>query len=146
MLAAVPAFHVAIFEANDSIGFSSHVGEFHATCLKAQGAVGTITEGGCRDVEAVLELDYPVFCRYSTPQDSLARWEIVDWGEPITIGPVGIQTGDYIVADSDGVVVVPAAVREEVLKRSESKAARESTVRDEIQKGDQPLEALRRAG
>jgi 4-hydroxy-4-methyl-2-oxoglutarate aldolase len=143
MLASVPAHHVAVFEANDGGGFSSHVGEVHATSLQARGAAGTITEGGCRDTEQVLRLGYPVFCRYNTPQGSLPRSEIVGWPQAITIGPVIIEPGDYIVGDSDGVVVVPAALRDKVLTKAEAVAASERNVLQEIRRGVHPLDAFR---
>lgn len=142
ILGSVPAHHVVIVESADGIGFSAHVGEFHATTMQARGAAGTVTQGGARDIEQVLDLGYPVFCRYNTCQDGLPRWEIVDSQCPITIGSVTIEPGDYVLGDTDGVVVIPASLRDQVLESAEAFAASENSILEEIKRGVHPLEAL----
>jgi 4-hydroxy-4-methyl-2-oxoglutarate aldolase len=87
-----------------------------------------------------------VFCRYVTPEDSTWRWELEATQVPVTIGGVGIEPGDWIVGDDDGVVVVPQAIAEEVLVEAEQKAATESEIRTAIREGTLPLEAYERYG
>lgn len=142
VLGATPPGHVCIFEANDENGFSAHIGEFHATCMMTNGAVGSVTSGGSRDTKELRGLGYPVFSRYKTPQDSLPRWEMLDTGRNIKIGDVEIVPGDYIVADVDGVVVIPAHLRDQVLEMAERAAADEVGILDEVKNGVHPLDAF----
>ena len=104
-------------------------------------------DGGCRDVEFILREDYPVFTRYTTPQDCTVRWELLSHGqEPATVGGVEVRLGDYVVADHDGIVVVPHEVVGKVLAEAEQKVATESEIRDAVRAGMLPLEAYERFG
>ena len=90
---------------------------------------------------------YPVFCRYTTPQDCVPRWELVAHGDvTVEIGGVSVAPGDYVVADRDGVVVVPREAVAEVLAAVEAKVATESEVRVAVRDGTLPLEAYERFG
>lgn len=142
VLGEVPAGHVCVFEANDGEGFSGHIGEFHASCMRARGVVGSLTDGGSRDSAELSELGYPVFSRYTTPQDGLPRWEIVGTGRNVTLGDVLIRPGDYVVGDDDGVVVIPIELLEEVLEAAEKAAADEAGSREQVAQGVSPLEAF----
>jgi 4-hydroxy-4-methyl-2-oxoglutarate aldolase len=144
MLGAVPAHHVAVYQCNDRS--AAHLGELSVTSLKARGCAGAIIDGGCRDIDYILERDFPVFSRYITPQDCVPRWELTDYATTITIGGVQIAPGDYVVADRDGIVVVPAELRDEVLAASEALVATESDVRAAVAEGALPLEAYERFG
>ena len=103
-------------------------------------------DGGCRDVRLIETLGFPVFARFVTPEDSTWRWEVTATREPITIGTVRIDPGDWVVGDEDGVVVVPAAGAEDVLAAAEAKVGTESLVRDAVRDGMTPLEAFERYG
>jgi regulator of RNase E activity RraA len=87
-----------------------------------------------------------VFSRYVTPQDCVPRWELLGHTRPITAGGVRISPGDWIVADADGIVSVPADVCEQVLARAEEVVATENQVRDAVRQGVLPLEAFERFG
>ena len=144
MLGDVPAHHVAVYQTNDST--CAQFGELSATSLRARGAAGVVLEGGCRDVDFIVREGFPVFCRYTTPQDSVPRWECVEWGHEVEIGGVRVATGDYVVADADGVVVVPAALAEQVLIAAEAVVGTENAVREAVREGLSPLEAYDRFG
>lgn len=145
VLGSVPAGHVAVYQTNDRE--SSQLGELSVTSLKTRGCAGVVLDGGCRDVDFILREGFPVFARYLTPQDSVPRWEVVTHGEvTVTIGAVVIAPGDWIVADRDGIVVVPAAIAVEVLDEAESKAAVEGEIRAAVRDGALPLEAYERYG
>ncbi len=103
-------------------------------------------DGGCRDSGFIAKTGFPVFSRYVTPEDSTWRWTLSATQEPVTIGRVEIQPGDWIVADEDGVIAVPAGIAEEVLVAAEEKAAAESLIRDAVRDGMTPLEAYERFG
>jgi regulator of RNase E activity RraA len=145
MLGQVPAGHVAVYQTNDRS--SAHLGELSVTSLKARSCAGAIIDGGCRDIDFILREDYPVFTRYTTPQDCSYRWQLVAHGDvTVKIGDVSVAPSDYIVADADGIVVVPSDVVIEVLEQAEAKVATESEIRDAVRAGALPLAAYERFG
>ena len=144
MLGDVPAEHVAVYACEHDV--SAHLGELSVTSLKTRGVVGCVLDGGCRDVRFILDEGFPVFSRYVTPEDSTWRWALEATQVPVTIGRVTIEPGDWIVADDDGVVVVPQAVAVTVLAEAEEKAATESEIRAAVRDGMPPLEAYDRFG
>jgi 4-hydroxy-4-methyl-2-oxoglutarate aldolase len=144
MLGEVPGGHVAVYQTNDRE--SAHFGELSATSLAARGCAGVVLDGGCRDVDYILDSGFPVFCRYTTPQDCVPRWELTATNVAVTIGEVRIEPGDWIVADSDGIVSVPAGSADEVLAEAEAKVSTEGEIRVAVREGLLPLEAYRRYG
>lgn len=144
MLGDVPAGQVAVYACEQNV--SAHLGELSVTSLKARGVVGCVLDGGCRDVRFILDEGFPVFSRYVTPEDSTWRWELEATQVPVTIGRVKIEPGDWVIADDDGVVVVPQAIAEAVLTEAEAKAATESEIRAAVKAGMRPLEAYERFG
>lgn len=144
MLGSVPQGYVAVYQTND--GSSAHLGELSVTSLKARGCRGAVIDGGCRDVDYILREEFPVFCRYVTPQDCVVRWDLVAENAPVTIGGVRVAPGDYIVADHDGIVAVPADICDAVLVQAEEKVSTENDIRDAVRDGALPLEAYDRYG
>ncbi len=144
MLGAVPAGHVAAYEPGDAT--CAHFGELSATSLQVHGVAGVVINGGCRDVDLVLESGLPVFARYRTPQDAVSRWEVLDWGHAIEIEGVRVTTGDYIVGDADGVAVIPRDLIETVLTEAEALVGTENLIRDAVRGGMKPLAAYEQFG
>jgi 4-hydroxy-4-methyl-2-oxoglutarate aldolase len=144
MLGDVPAGHVAVYACAHDV--SAHLGELSVTSLKARGVAGCVLDGGCRDVRFILDEGFPVFTRFVTPEDSTWRWELEATQVPVSIGRARIEPGDWVVGDDDGVVVVPAAIAEDVLAEAEQKAATESEIRAAVREGMPPLEAYERFG
>jgi 4-hydroxy-4-methyl-2-oxoglutarate aldolase len=144
MLGSVPEGHVAVYQTND--GSSAHLGELSVTSLKARGCRGAVIDGGCRDVDYILREEFPVFCRYVTPQDCVVRWDLVAENAPVTLGGVRVAPGDFIVADHDGIVAVPADICDAVLVQAEVKVSTENDIRDAVRGGSLPLEAYDRYG
>jgi 4-hydroxy-4-methyl-2-oxoglutarate aldolase len=145
MLGSVPAGHVSVYETGDRE--TAHLGELSVTSLKARGVAGAVIDGGCRDVAMIVGEDFPVFSRFTTPQDSTGRWEIVEHGDVVLeIGGVTVARGDWIVADHDGIVVIPGNVAEDVITAAEEKAATENEIRAAGRAGTTPLDAYERYG
>lgn len=144
MLGAIEAGDVIISQPHD--GVCAHLGELSCEAAKYRGARGAIIDGGARDSDYLLKLGFPVFCRYRTPLDVLGRWQLTSYGKPIRIGNVSIRRGDFVVGDSDGVVVVPSVVALEVLERAEEVVQTENGVRKAILDGVHPVEAYRKYG
>lgn len=121
-------------------------GELLSVAARHEGAVGAVTNGLTRDVDQILDLDFPVFTGGFSPLDASGRQEIVEWGEPISIGNALVTRGDWILGDSMGVIVVPAQIAEAALAAAEKKDSEESSVRDELERGEDIREVFRRHG
>jgi 4-hydroxy-4-methyl-2-oxoglutarate aldolase len=144
MLGSVPEHYVAVYQTNDRI--SAHLGELSVTSLKSRGCAGAVIDGGCRDIDYILKEDFPVFARYTTPQDCVPRWELIGYGVSVSIGGVRIDPGDYVVADHDGIVVVPSEIVDVVLTDAEAVVSTEGEIRRAVRDGVLPLEAYERFG
>jgi 4-hydroxy-4-methyl-2-oxoglutarate aldolase len=144
MLGAVPRDSVLVLAAHDDV--AAHFGELSAESFRARRIRGAVIDGATRDAAMIARLRFPTFVRYRTPQDSGPRWQVTDWGQPITIGGVRVQLGDMVVADLDGIVVVPRRVAHEVLLRCERLVKTEGKVRAVIRRGMRPLEAYEKFG
>lgn len=134
VLQKVPDGHAIVW----ATGADDHsvIGDLAVALLKVRGCSGLVIDGGCRDVDFVAELGLPIFCRFVTPQDmSHGRGAIVGCGRSVTIGGVSVAPDDYVVADSDGAVVVPAALVDEVLERAEALVIEETAVRSALLRG-----------
>lgn len=139
MLSSAPSGSVVVCQPNDST--IAHMGELSAETLKFRGVKGYIVDGGNRDTDFILKLGFPVFCRYLTPSDIVERWMVQTMGEPINIGDVDVKTGDYIVADRDGAVVIPASAASDVANRVDEVMNTENELRNTILGGMDPQEA-----
>ncbi|HLY59639.1 MAG TPA: RraA family protein [Terriglobia bacterium] len=135
---------VMVSQPHDSV--SAHIGELSAESAKFRGARGAVIDGGARDTDYILNLNFPVFCRYRTPRDVVGRWKLVSYGQPIQIGQVAVHRGDFVVGDKDGVLIIPREITLEVLRRSEEVIGTENLVRKAILRGVQPLAAFREYG
>jgi regulator of RNase E activity RraA len=144
LLARAPAQHVIVCQPNNHE--VALMGELSAHTLKARGVLGFVVDGGSRDTELVVEQGFPVFCAFLTPADIVARWVPDRFGEPVTIGAVTVATGDYVLGDRDGVVVIPAAVAGEVVARTQEVVATESDMRRALIDGMDPVAAYNKYG
>lgn len=142
LLSAAPSGTVIVCQPNDST--IAHMGELSAETLKHRGILGYVVDGGNRDSEFIRKLGWPVFFRYFTPKDVVGRWRVSSMGSPIVIGDISIQTGDYILADVDGVVVIPQSLIEAVVIRTEEIMSTENELRTMILRGMDPQEAYKK--
>lgn len=141
-LSEAPSGSVVVCQPNDPEEMPmSYMGELSAETLQLRGVRGYVVEGGCRDTELITDLGFPVFCEYCTPQDIKGSWVADELGEPIRIGRVQVEPGDYVMADRDGVVVIPEEVLEETVEKTEQVIRTESKVRKAIRGGADPQEA-----
>src|SRR5207245_5485822 len=143
-LGAAPADSVLVLASGDNA--AAHFGELSAQWFRSRRIRGAVIDGSTRDAVSIARLRFPTFVRYRTPQDSVPRWRVSDWGQPITIGGVRVTLGDLVVADLDGVVVVPRRVAHEVLLRSERLVGTENKVRTAVKRGMTPRAAYEKFG
>ena len=144
LLSKAPSGHVVVCQPNNHE--VALMGELSAQTLQARGVRGYVVDGGSRDTDLVLEQSFPVFCSFLTPSDIVERWIPDRFGEPITIGTVTISTGDYVLGDRDGIVIIPRDLAEEVVARSEQVVATESEMRRALIAGMDPIEAYNTYG
>jgi len=121
-------------------------GELLATAAAYRGARGVVADAYARDTRALIEMRFPVFVAGISCQDALGRVEVEEIGVPVECGGVRVEPGDLVLADHDGVVVVPAGVAPEVVARAEEKASGESLVRRRLAAGMSVAEAFRTYG
>ena len=121
-------------------------GEILTATAMVRGARGAVVDGYHRDSVKVLGQGFPVFSTGAYALDSSVRTVVRDFRVPIEIGEVSISPGDLIVGDIDGVLVIPAAVEDEVIERARTKAATENVVRIAIEAGMTATEAFARHG
>jgi len=117
------------------------MGELSSETLHFRGVRGYVVDGGCRDTDFILKLGFPVFCSFNTPKDIVGKWVPDRFGEPITIGEVTLCTGDFLIGDRDGVVVIPGRLADEVVAKTEEAVRTENKVRSAILSGMDPQEA-----
>ena len=88
-----------------------------SSVCKRRGAVGCVIDGATRDLEALRELDFPVFSKSVWSLAFPKRLEVVEKNAPVTCCGVRVEPGDIIVADIDGVAVVPQSSLEQVKRQ-----------------------------
>jgi len=107
-------------------------GELLSTAAVARGARGAVVDGLVRDVKKIEELGFPVFAAGIKPVDSKGRGQVIACNVPVECAGVLVHPGDLVIADYDGVVVVPSALVEEVIRRAMDKVGRENHSRAEL--------------
>jgi 4-hydroxy-4-methyl-2-oxoglutarate aldolase len=143
-LSAAPSGHVIVCQPHDhSLAL---MGELSAETLHHRGVRGYIVDGGCRDNAFIRKLEFPVFARFQTPRDIAGAWTYESLGETIEIEGVQIRTGDFILADIDGIIVVPEEQAEAIINDVEKVMNTESLVRKAILNGASPKEAYLKYG
>jgi 4-hydroxy-4-methyl-2-oxoglutarate aldolase len=125
---------VIIAAANGSLR-SGVWGELLSTAARNTGCVGVIVDGAVRDVRQMRAMCFPCFARATMVYDSKDRQRVIDLEVPVEIDGVRFNPGDLVIADEDGVVVVPKQVEACVIRRAWEKVHAENQVRDAIQKG-----------
>ena len=128
-----------------------YFGELIAIGMKERGCTGALVDGGVRDVRWIGAIDFPVYARYRTPVQSIARWKVTACQAPVYLrGAAGsliaVRPGDFILADEDGAIVIPFEVLEQVLIEAEKLTRTEENIRAELKKGLTLAQALEKFG
>ncbi|HWC22317.1 MAG TPA: methyltransferase [Flexivirga sp.] len=101
------------------------IGELMGLRARVAGATGYIIDGAVRDVDGLATMNMPVFARAITPAGPFKTGP-GGFGCPISVGGVVVSPGDYVVGDSDGVAVIPAAAVARVIEDARAKVEREA--------------------
>jgi regulator of RNase E activity RraA len=109
----MPPGCIAIADARGEIGAATF-GDIVVYRMVARGVAGIVTDGAVRDKPGLIASGMPIWTRAITAPPPAARHMLADMQQPIACGGVAVFPGDVIVADADGVVVVPAGLAEAV--------------------------------
>ena len=110
-------------------------GELLATSLKALGARGVVLDVGCRDAAEISEMKFPLWSRAISAKGTV-KASIGSVNLPVVCAGVNVKAGDVVVADDDGVVVVPRLEAAKVAKAGEEREKKEAASRARLQKGE----------
>lgn len=126
-------------------------GELIALGMKRRGCAGALVDGGIRDIEWIARQRFPVYARYRTPVQSIGRWKVTAWQVPVTlpgatVKHVKVRPGDFVLADTDGVIVVPAGFALKALAEAERLTAQEIRVRRDLDSGASLEDVLKKYG
>jgi regulator of RNase E activity RraA len=145
------AMHAAVYHARPGTVIVCHgggttrsglVGEFMATEAASRGLAGIVVDGPVRDLADLDRLGFPVLCAGTAPAQS-AKTALVSVGAPVVVGGVLVHTGDQVIADRDGAVVVPSAHWPDVRREAAALAGREQEVRGRLAAGERLAGILR---
>jgi regulator of RNase E activity RraA len=121
-------------------------GELLTTAARNQGCVGVIVDGAVRDIAKIRPMQFPVFARGTCIYDSKDRQRVIDMDVPVEIDGVVFSPGDLVIADEDGIVVVPRSKEASVVRRAWEKVSAENEVRAAMQAGMKATDAFRQFG
>ena len=111
-----------------------------------RGVAGTVIDGACRDVALSHELGYPIYSRSYSMRTGKDRVQVEATNGPVNIGDARVHPGDILRGDADGVVAIPRAHEDEVLKIAEEIDAVEDRIRRAVKNGKTLAEARREFG
>jgi regulator of RNase E activity RraA len=114
--AAPGSVYVMVVE--DGLDYAG-IGGLMSTAMKYRGLAGAVIDASVRDTPQIQKLQFPVFSRGVAPSTTINHYRFAGSNIPVTCAGVEVRPGDIIVADMDGVAVVPADKAEEVLRKAQ---------------------------
>ncbi len=148
MLAAIDqgppdSVYVMVLEDGEDI---AGMGGLMGTAMAARGYTGAVIDGGVRDVAYLRKIGFPVYATGIVPSTSVHHYRFGGSQIPVTCDGVPVNAGDIVVADSDGVVVVPRAKAQEVLTLAQQMDFKEHSMYAVIEQTKSIIEAVKKFG
>lgn len=122
------------------------MGGLMATAMKYRGLAGAVIDGSVRDTPQIRKLQFPVFSRGVVPSTTINHYRFAGVNVPVTCAGARVAPNDIVVADEDGVAVVPRAKAEEVLKKAQALDDTEHSMLPFIEKFKSITEAVAKFG
>jgi regulator of RNase E activity RraA len=121
-------------------------GELLSTAARNSGCVGAVVDGAVRDVAKMAAMNFPAWARGTCVYDSQNRQRVIDLDVPVEIDGVRFAPGDLVIADVDGVVVIPQQIEADAVRRAWDKVHAENVTRDAIKAGMKATAAYEKYG
>ncbi|HEY7302912.1 MAG TPA: RraA family protein [Bryobacteraceae bacterium] len=141
--AAPGSVYVMVLE--DGLDYAG-IGGLMSTAMKYRGLAGAVVDGGIRDTPQITKLQFPVFSRGIVPSTTVNHYRFAGKDVPVTCAGIPVRAADIVVADMDGVVVVPKEHAAEVLKKAQQLDNTEHSMLPFIEKYKSIREAVARFG
>ena len=135
--------YVMVVEGGEDV---AGMGGLMGTAMAARGYAGAVIDGGVRDVAYLRKIGFPVYATGIVPSTSIHHYRFGGSQTPVTCDGVPVNAGDIVVADSDGVVIVPRARAAEVLKLAQQMDFKEHSMYAVIEQTKSIVEAVRKFG
>ena len=141
--AAIEAMPEGCIAVADAMGVTDAgiIGDILCARMQMRGVAGLVTDGVMRDVDGVLGTGLPVFCRGAAAPPAVASMIFAGWQQPVGCGGVAVFPDDVVVADSDGAVLIPAALLDHVLAEAPEQERAEGWIMEQVRRGA-PLPGL----
>ncbi len=133
---------MVVEDGNDIAG----IGGLMGTAMAARGFSGAVIDGGVRDVSYLQKIGFPVFSSGTVPSTSVGHYRFAGSNIPVVCDGVHVEAGDMVVADSDGVVIVPRAKAAEVLAAAQELDYKEHSMYGYIERLKSIEEAVKKFG
>jgi 4-hydroxy-4-methyl-2-oxoglutarate aldolase len=121
-------------------------GDILTAVAHKRGIAGTVIDGACRDVHLSLSLGYPIFSRSYSMRTGKDRIQVEATNCAVNIGDARVDPGDILRGDADGVIVIPKAHEDEVLRVAEEIDATEGQILKAVREGSKLVDARRQFG
>jgi regulator of RNase E activity RraA len=140
-----PAGSVYVMEVEAGSDYAG-VGGLMSTAMKFRGFAGAIVDGGIRDTPQITKLQFPVFSRGVVPSTTVNHYRFAGKDVPVTCAGVVVRPSDIVIADLDGVAVVPREHAADVLKKAQQLDDSEHSMLPFIEKYKSIREAVAKFG
>ncbi len=140
-----PAGSVYVIVLKDGLDYAA-VGGLMSTAMKVRGLAGAVVDASIRDTPQITKLQFPIFSRGVAASTTINHYRFVGKNIPVTCAGVQVRPSDIIVADMDGVVVVPKEKAADVLKKAQQLDDTEHSMLPFIEKYKSIREAVRKFG
>jgi regulator of RNase E activity RraA len=122
------------------------MGGLMGTAMAARGYAGAVIDGGVRDVAYLRKIGFPVYAKGIVPSTSVHHYRFAGGQVPVACNGVPVNPGDIVVADSDGVVVVPRAEAQKILALAQQMDFKEHSMYPVIEQMKSIVEAVKKFG